>query len=169
EGRECRKEKAAELLERGPAPAIEEAGAIEVSPHRLELPDGKLGTGSHFTVALRSGEHLLAGGDGLDDGHRTVKGGDRKRAEEAAGDRLIAGGGRMPDRTLSGVSGVPEAGTVPVHESEQAESPRQGTVVAHRLELGNLMFHELNHALLPDALLYAVGIMCVAQLQERER
>ena len=31
------------------------------------------------------------------------------------------------------------------------------------------MFHELRHALLlPDALLYGVGIMRVAQLQERE-
>src|ERR1700749_3284550 len=124
---------AAELLERGPAPAIEQAGAIEVPPHCLKLSDGKLGTGSHLTVVLRSGEHVLAGGDGLDDGHRTVEGGTRKRAEEAAGGRLIAGGGRMPDRTLSSVSRVTEAGTSPVHESEQAERPRQGTVVPHRL------------------------------------
>ena len=115
------------------------------------------------------GEHLLAGGDGLGDGHRTVQGGDRERAEEAAGGHLVAGGGRMPDRALRGGGRVGVAGSRPVHVGEQAEGPHQGAVIAHRLELGNLPFHELNHAfLLPDVLLHGVGVGRVAQLQEGE-
>jgi hypothetical protein len=52
---------------------------------------------------------------------------------------------------------------------EQAEGPHQSAVIAHRLELGNLVFHELNHAFLPsDALLHGVGVGRVAQLQEGE-
>jgi hypothetical protein len=169
EGRECRGEETAELLERGPALTIEQARTLEVPPHRLELTDRKLGERSGPTVVLCPGEHLLAGGDGLYDGHRTVQGGDRKRAEEAAGCHLIAGGGRMSDRTLSGGGRVTEAGTGPVHVGEQAEGPHQSAVIAHRLKLGNLMFHELNHALLlPDAHLHGVRVGRVAQLQEGE-
>ena len=75
----------------------------------------------------------------------------------------------MPDRALRGGGRVGVAGSGPVHVGEQTEGPHQGTVIAHRLELGNLMFHELNHALLlPDALLHGVGVSRVAQLQEGE-
>ena len=159
----------AELLQRGPAPAIEQARPLEVPPHRLELADRDLGERSGLAVVRGSGQHLLAGGDGLGYGHRTVEGGDRERAEEAAGGHLVIGGGRMPDRALHGGGRVGVAGSGPVHVGEQAVGPYQSAVIAHRLEPGNLLFHELNHGLLPpDALLHGVSVGRVTQLQEGE-
>ena len=73
----------------------------------------------------------------------------------------------MPDRALHGGGRVGVAGSCPVHVGEQAVGPYQGAVLAHRLELGNLPFHELNHAfLLPDVLLHGVSVGRVTQLQE---
>ena len=169
ERREGRQVEVAELLERGPAPAIEQARALEVPPHRLEVTDTQFGERSGLAVVFRPGQHFLAGGNGLDDRHRTVEGGDRERAEEAAGGHLIAGGGRMPDRALRGGGRVSVAATRPVHRGEQPEGPHQSAVVTHRLELGDLLFHELNHALLPpDALLHGVRVGRVSQLEEGE-
>ena len=76
----------------------------------------------------------------------------------------------MPDRALHGGGRVGVAGSRHVHVEEQAEGPHQGTVIAHRLEIGDLPFHELNQALVPtDTLLQSVGVSRVPQLEQGER
>lgn len=57
-----------------------------------------------------------------------------------------------------------------MHLGEQAERSQQSAVIAHRLELADLTFDELNHApVLADALLHGMGVSRVAQLEQGER
>ena len=128
------------------------------------MADRELGKRSRPAVILRPGEHLIAGGDGLGDRHRAVEGGGRERAEEAAGGHLVTGGGRMPDRAFGGGGRVGESAYRPVHVGEQPEGPDQSAVIGHRLELGDLPFHELDHVLL-----HGVGVSGIAQLEAGER
>jgi hypothetical protein len=69
----------------------------------------------------------------------------------------------MPDGALRGGGRVGEAAARPVHGGEQAEGPCQGAVVAHRLKLGNLLFHEVH-----NVLLHGVGVGRVAQVEAGE-
>ena len=48
-------EEETELFESCPAPTIEQARALEVPPHGLELADRELGTCPHLAVVLRPG------------------------------------------------------------------------------------------------------------------
>jgi hypothetical protein len=69
----------------------------------------------------------------------------------------------MPDGALRGGGRVAVTESGPVHGGEQTVGPYQSAVVAHRLELGNLLFHEVHHVLL-----HGVGVRHVAQVEAGE-